>query len=169
VFAGWTNYFYLVGASGGGLIGLLFVVVTLTSGADRPRALHGARVYLSPTALHFAVVLSMSAVAMAPGLPIIVTTAIMGLIALVGLAYALRSCVAIARGAASHWSDFWMYGASPAAIYLGLVGAAVALGGRFWWSVDALAALLLALLLVAIRNAWDLITWMAPRRPGGGS
>jgi hypothetical protein len=168
VFAGWNNFFFMVGSSGGGLIGLLFVVVTLTSGAERPQALHGARIYLSPTAVHFAVVLAMSAVAIAPGLPIAVTAALLGLIAAVGLGYALRSCLGMAKGVTTHWSDFWMYGASPAAIYLGLVAAAVAIVGRMLWAVDALAALLLILLLIAIRNAWDLITWMAPKRSSGG-
>ena len=33
------------------------------------------------------------------------------------------------------------------------------------WAATALAALLMALMLLAIRNAWDLITWMAPGAP----
>ena len=170
MFAGWNNYFYLVGSAGGGLIGLLFVVVSLTSGADRPRAMHGARVYLTPTALHFAAVLSISAVAIAPGLPIPVTAGLFGLIALVGLFHAAGACVgmASARVGTAHWSDFWMYGAGPAAIYIGLVAASVAVAGRIPWAVHALAALLLILLITAIRNAWDLITWMAPKRPSDG-
>ena len=32
MFAGWNNYFMLLGAASGSLIGLLFVVVTLTAG-----------------------------------------------------------------------------------------------------------------------------------------
>jgi hypothetical protein len=170
VFAGWNNFFFMVGSSGGGLIGLLFVVVTLTSGAERPQALHGARIYLTPTALHFAVVLTMSAVAIAPALPVVMSAGLFGVIAVVGLGYAIRSCVgmATAKGGTTHWSDFWMYGAGPAAIYLGLVAAATAIATRTPWAVHALAALLLILLITAIRNAWDLITWMAPKRSSDG-
>ena len=49
-------------------------------------------------------------------------------------------------------------------IYAGLLVAAVGLAQRAGWAVHANAALLLALLLIGIRNAWDMITWMAPMR-----
>ncbi|HEY7851860.1 MAG TPA: hypothetical protein VIB82_02725, partial [Caulobacteraceae bacterium] len=155
MFVGWNNYFYLVGSAGGGLIGLLFVVVTLTAGSERSQALYGAKVYFTPTAIHFAVVLSISAVAIAPGLSVPATAGLFGLIALVGLFHAAQACVSIGsrRAATAHWSDFWMYGAGPTVIYIALVAAAVATAGRFPWSVHALAALLLTLLLTAIRNA----------------
>jgi hypothetical protein len=168
MFDGWNNFFYLIGAAGAGLIGLLFVVVTLTTGSDRDRALRGASIYLTPTALHFAMVLSLSAVALAPRLAPSTTAALIGLGALVGLGHGLRSCLAIGSPRPGfeppHWSDFWCYGAAPAAIYAGLAVAAIALWSRADWAVHAIAALLLALLLVGIRNAWDLVTWMAPVR-----
>ena len=168
MFAGWNNFFFMVGSSGGGLIGLLFVVITLTAGSDRPQAAQGERIYLTPTAMHFAVVLTMSAVAIAPDLPRWLTAVLLGLIALVGLFHAARICIATARGVTPHWSDFWMYGAGPTAIYLGLVAAAVAVAAGWPWAVRGLAALLLTLLVTAIRNAWDLITWIAPKKSGGG-
>ena len=170
MFTGWSNFFFMVGSAGGGLIGLLFVVVTLTSGAERPQAMHGAKVYLTPTALQFAAVLAICAVAIAPSLPVPVTAGLFGFIALVGLFHAARSCMAMmtSRVETPHWSDLWMYGIGPAAIYVGLIAASVAIAGRLMWSVHALAGLLLILLLTAVRNAWDLITWMAPKRRSGG-
>ena len=42
MFQGWDNYFFMLGSAGAGLIGLLFVVVTLTAGIDRSRAQRGA-------------------------------------------------------------------------------------------------------------------------------
>ncbi len=167
MFAGWNNYFFMVGSSGGGLIGLLFVVVSLTAGTERSRAVYGAKIYFTPTAVHFAVVLTISAAAIAPGLPVPVTAALFGLIALVGLFHAARACVSIGsrRAASAHWSDFWMYGAWPAVVYVGLAAASIAVAARLTWAVHSLAALLLILLLTAIRNAWDLVTWMAPKRP----
>jgi hypothetical protein len=159
--AGWDNFYFMLGSAAAGLIGLLFVVVTLTSGFERSEALRGARLYTTPTVIHFGVVLSISAVAIAPRLPGSITVVIIGVIALLGLAYALRSAVGILKprqGAEPpHWSDSWFYGLTPAAIYLGLGSVAA-----------ALYAQLLALLLVSIRNAWDLVTWIAPKRPGAG-
>ena len=57
MFEGWDNYFVLTGTAAGGLIGLLFVVVTLTAGFERSRALRGSEIYMTPNLVHFAVVL----------------------------------------------------------------------------------------------------------------
>jgi hypothetical protein len=62
-----------------------------------------------------------------------------------------------------HWSDFWLYGVLPGTLYLGLAGAALGLFTHAAWSLLTTAAVMLALLLAAIRNAWDLVTFMAPR------
>jgi hypothetical protein len=167
VFQGWDNFFYLMGSAAAGLIGLLFVVATLNRNVDRSRALRGARIYLTPTAI----VLSISAVALVPRLPVGTAAALFGLAAFFGLVQAIRACVGIRgglHGAGSiDWSDFCCYGVAPTTIYLALGAAAVALGARMDWAVHATAALLLTLLLIGIRNAWDLVTWMAPRKDGG--
>jgi hypothetical protein len=65
-----------------------------------------------------------------------------------------------------HWSDLWCYGVAPVGIYLGLTGViAAAFWGRSSWAPYAMGGLLLSLLLLAIRNAWDLVTWMTPGPP----
>lgn len=168
MFSGWDNFYFLIGSAAAGLIGLLFVVVTLTAGFERSRALRGASLYMTPTALHFALVLTMSAVAVAPGLSSLTSEALLGLAAITGLANAARACIGIAGPSIDpdnqpHWSDFWAYGAAPAAIYLGLCANVVALALGLPWAAEANAALALGLLLVGIRNAWDLVTWIAPR------
>ncbi len=63
---GWDNFYFMMGSSSAGLVGLLFVIVTLTAGVERSRAMRGARLYMTPTAVHFCVVLSDSAVALMP-------------------------------------------------------------------------------------------------------
>jgi hypothetical protein len=169
VFEGWGDFFFLMGSAGGGLIGLLFVVVTLTANAERSQVQRGQGLYLTPTAGHFGVVLTISAVALVPRLAIDERADVFAAVALVGLALALRACIGIGApggGMSAHWSDFWLYGAAPAALYLGLAGAALALWSGQPRALLALAALLIALLLLAIRNAWDLVTWMAPKAAG---
>jgi hypothetical protein len=170
VVEGWENFYFLIGSAGAGLIGLLFVVVTLTSGFERSQTSRGANLYMTPTAFHFAVVLTLGAVAIAPGLPSAVIAAVFSITALAGLGIALRSCIGIRTPAAGvdppHWTDFWLYGAAPAAIYVGIaaVAAAIALGLQLTWAAMAIAGLVLILLLVGIRNAWDLVTFIAPMR-----
>jgi hypothetical protein len=173
MFHDWENFYFLMGSAGAGLIGLLFVVVTLTSGFERTQALRGSALYMTPTAIQFSVVLTVSAVAIVPGLPLWATAWLFGLIALVGLFYAVRTCLGIGRPIDAtnppHWSDLWMYGATPAIAYFGLAIAAIAVWVRADWAPFAMAAVLLALLLIGIRNAWDLITWIAPMRADGST
>src|ERR1700740_3153229 len=49
VFQGWDNFYFMVGSAAAGLIGLLFVVVTLTAGFDRDQAQRGQALYMNPT------------------------------------------------------------------------------------------------------------------------
>jgi hypothetical protein len=171
MFAGWENYFMLLGAASGSLIGLLFVVVTLTSGIERSRALRASAIYLTPTLIHFAVTLVSSAVAVVPAMKPRVAAVILIVAALMGFLNAVRTCFGILEfhkdGTPPHWSDAWCYGVAPGAIYVGLIGSATGVWVGWPLAVSAGAALLMILMLVAIRNAWDLITWMAPRGPGG--
>jgi hypothetical protein len=67
--------------------------------------------------------------------------------------------------AAPHWSDLWCYGAVPLLLYLLLGATAVAAFQGARWASYAFAADTLALLLIGVRNAWDLVTWLAPGGP----
>jgi len=169
VFHDWENYFLMVGSAAGSLIGLLFVVVTLTSNFERSQALRGASIYMTPTAAHFAVALSICGVALAPKLSPAWTTALLGLAIAAGLGNAVHAALGIRRleresdDRQPHWSDFWWYGATPTVLYLGLATAVACMWLGFAKAVYGLATAVLLLLLVAIHNAWDLVTWMAPQ------
>ncbi|MBV9995330.1 MAG: hypothetical protein JO127_08955 [Caulobacteraceae bacterium] len=172
MFAGWENFYFMLGSAAAGLIGLLFVVVTLTGGLERSQAMRGAALYLTPNVFHFAMVVTTSAVAIAPRLPAWAPEIVVGLLALLGLGHCLRATIGIRHfrpgSEAPHWSDVWFYGRAPAAIYFGLAAAAVGVSARMALAPYALAGLLLALLLLSIRNAWDLVTSLAHRHGDAG-
>jgi hypothetical protein len=165
MFAGWENFYLMIGPAAVGLIGLLFVVVTLTAGFDRSKAMRGQALYLTPTALHFGMVMVISAIAMAPRLGPGATAAATEVAVLAGLAGAARASIGIRAMTTGeidvHWSDLWCYGVLPILLYLGLFGAALALCWRAAWATEAIAALLLILLSLNVRNAWDLVTAIA--------
>lgn len=171
MFEGWDNYFVLTGTASGGLIGLLFVVVTLTAGFERARAIRGSEIYMTPNLVHFAVVLVASALVLARRLSPRLDAVILGGAALAGLVNAVRTCRGILEfghtGGPPHWSDLPLYGVAPGVLYLALLGAAAAIWTQWPFAPFALAALLMILMLLAIRNAWDLITFMAPGPPPG--
>jgi hypothetical protein len=91
---------------------------------------------------------------------------IVALCALTGVFNGARSTRYIAKAAKSddppHWTDLWGYGVGPTALYLALSGVAWALAARMAGVENFLAVVLVLLTLMGIRNAWDLITWMAP-------
>jgi len=170
MFEGWDNFFVLVGTASGGLIGLLFVVITLTSGLDRSRALRASGIYMTPNVVHFAVTLVVSAVVLAPRISTRVDALIFGGAALAGLANAIRTCLGLAAfasepGSSPHWSDMPLYGVAPGLLYVLMLGDAAAIWMEAAFAPFALAGLLMVLILLAIRNAWDLITWIAPGVP----
>src|SRR4051794_30516221 len=88
MFHEWDSFYLLVGSAAAALIGLLFVVSTLTTNVDQGRATLGAKVYMTPTVFHLAVVLVVSAMALTPNIAVHAAAAIVGLCAVVGFPYA---------------------------------------------------------------------------------
>jgi hypothetical protein len=168
MFQGWESFYVILGTAAGGLIGLLFVVVTLGNSRDRERTLRAVSIYMTPTAVNFGLVLATSAVALAPLRTVMATALVLGAGALTATSNAVWACFAIRAGgpgsAAPHWSDFWLYGVTPLVLCLALVGSDVALLVHAGWASTSIAFLMLGLLLIGIRNAWDLVTWMSAQR-----
>jgi hypothetical protein len=67
-----------------------------------------------------------------------------------------------------HWTDVWYYGVVPLALYVAL--AAVAAGFLSGWQGApwGVAAVIVGLLLLSVRDEYDLVTWLAPRRDEAG-
>lgn len=162
---GWSDYFFMIGSSAAALIGLMFVVVTLTAGRDREEVERGKHLYTSPIVWHLAVVLVLSGAAVAPGIDPRLFAAVSGALAVLGIGIGLRSALGIAQrpgapGAAAF--DLFWYGLAPAIAYVGLAAAAVGMFTGQRWGAPAVAADLMALLLVSIHAEWDLVTYLAP-------
>jgi len=166
MFEGWGEFYLLAGSAAAVLIGLIFVVVTLMQ--DRPRStiLTGSRLYMGPVVLHVTFVLVLSAAALMPGItPRQFAVVAMGT-SVWGVVRGVNSLVGISRIPGPdkpHWSDAWCYGAIPLALSLALAWVA----WSFWvgsaWAAYATAGVITGLLLITIRNEWDLVTWLAPR------
>jgi hypothetical protein len=165
MFEGWSEYFFMIGSSAAALIGLMFVVVTLTAGHQSDQVERGKHLYTSPIVWHLAVVLVLSGAAIAPAVTARLYGVASGALALLGIAIGARSAVGIVRrpGApdAVGFDMFW-YGVAPLIVYLGLAAAAVGILDGASWGAAGVAADLMALLLVSIHAEWDLVTYLAP-------
>ena len=86
--AGWENFYIIVGSSAGALIGLQFVVMTLVAGAPVASAQAGSA-FATPTIMHFAAVLLLSAILSAPWHGIGPPGALWGVVGLSGVVYSV--------------------------------------------------------------------------------
>jgi hypothetical protein len=173
MFEHWDNYYLCLGPSAAALIGLMFIVVTLTAGRDRKEVERGKHLYTSPIVWHLGVVLVLSGAASAPTISPSLFGAVTAGLAVLGLIMGIRSAIGIARvplsGEENNAFDVWWYGIVPAVAYVGLGTAAgmVLMGSR--WGASAIAAALMALLLISIHGGWDLVTYLAPDAGPPGS
>jgi hypothetical protein len=171
MFDEWQDFYLLIGSSAGALIGLMFVVTTLTIGRDLRTIERGQKLYMSPVVWNFGSILLLSGAAMAPNLNAVACGLLAGAVALGGMVAGIRITVGILTASdrlTAGWFDIWWYGVVPTVLYLLLAGVAVALGLELRNAQVALAAVLMALLLTSIHNAWDLVTWLAPRSSRSG-
>jgi hypothetical protein len=168
MFEGWDEFYLLAGSAAAVLIGLIFVVISLMQDRPRSSVLAGSKLYMGPIVLGVSFVLVLSAMALIPGVGRNRVAAVTMAIALWGLARGIRSSVGIrvllGEEREVHWTDLWFYGVIPSVVYLALGFVAVAFWENWNWAHDGLAAATVAILLSAIRNEWDLVTWLAPRR-----
>ena len=162
-FAGWENFYVIVGSSAGALIGLQFVVLTLL--ASRPvmrgEARQAGDAFATPSVVHFAAVLLLSAIVSAPWNGIDIVSALWGFLGLSGVVYT----IIVARRLRVQtvyrpvFEDWLFHAVLP-------FGAYVMLAGSAWLAHDderpgmyLVGGSALLLLFVGIHNAWDAVTY----------
>ncbi|HEY5081551.1 MAG TPA: hypothetical protein VII91_06470 [Bauldia sp.] len=167
--AAWETFYFMVGSSSAGLIGLLFVVVTLSADTTVRRAEIASKTFVTPTVFHFGVIFFISTVAVMPEVPIGAMALAIAVISFLGVLFAGAVIARLVRGAVAitHWSDYLFYGALPAVAYVCLIAAAAGLWLDAPFALHGVAAAMLFLLLLGIRDAWDLATWLSYHRNDG--
>src|SRR3954454_22172978 len=111
MFERWHDHFFMIGSSAAALIGLMFIVVTLTAGRDRGEVERGKHLYTSPIVWHLAVVMVLSGAAIAPTLTAKIFAVASAGFALFGVGVGTRNAVAIVRAelapGAADFDMFW--------------------------------------------------------------
>jgi len=149
----WHEFYTLLGTAAAALVALLFVAASIASGFLNPAR---AGAYMSPVVFHYAAVLFASLIALVPtqtpqslGLSI-------GLLGAGGAIYSIFIVVRLFRDDVPDLADHLGYGALPLAAYAAVLVAAWLLTHGAQSSVYVVAGSFLLLLMVNIRNAWDL-------------
>jgi hypothetical protein len=169
--AGWDNFYVIIGSSAGGLTGLTFVVIALVRDAERV-ASAGLKLFVTPTIVHFAGVLALSAFVSVPHQGLLSLSAGLGAGGLAGLAYSAFIAAGIPRLSNDYvpvLEDWLCNVILPGLSYAGLLAAAVLIWRWPAPSLFGVAAAALLLLFVGIHNAWDIAVWMTINKRQAGS
>ena len=165
----WHDFYIMLGTASATLIGLLFVAASVAPGvfsAERP---HAMRVFLSPSVVHFTSILMVCLVVIAPirnHMPLVL---LLGAEALFGLGYCVfvwRNMIRSGLSASLDLTDRTCYAALPAVGYACITAAAIMFESRAETGCLLLPLGTCSLLLVGIRNAWDITSWTVMRRGG---
>ena len=161
----WTNFYVIVGSSAGALTGLTFVVISFIVGRQTGSERGGLNAFTTPIVVHFTVVLLVAALLSAPWTGLGPVALLLSLGSLGALGYA---CIVVWRlghvlSYQPEWDDWLWYAALPLLAYTLLLLSALLLLVHTTQSLFGVAAALLLLLAVGIRDAWDVVTYLAFR------
>lgn len=172
--AEWDSFCVIVGSSAGALIGLQFVVLTLLAESPALAIPEAGAAYGTPTIVHFAAVLLVSALLRVPWHAVWPALAAGGLVGLAGLIYVGLVALRLRRQSRyrPQLEDWVFHAALPLLGYALLVVAALAPVARAYEALFGVGGGLLLLLFSAIHNAWDSVAYhvfVTMRKSGGGT
>jgi hypothetical protein len=162
----WNEFYLLIGTAAAALVALLFVAASIGAGLIT-RSPHGpTRTYMSPIAFHFTSALFVSAAALVPSHTRLTLGALVGLNAVAGAIYAAFVLRRLFIDNIADIADRFCYGIIPLCAYAAGLAAAYLIFHGSAHAPEFLAATVLVLLIVNIRNAWDLMLSLSRRRAG---
>jgi modulator of FtsH protease len=158
----WHDFYVVVGGGSAALTGLLFVIVSLGPHVVAGRRRDGVRAFISPVAAHFTYVFVISGLMLVPELPM----------PFLGVVLAAGGLGGIVFTAWTRAHQRWRAGNLPALDWVWFValpyacfammllsGAAIAMNHDL--GLYAIGSTTLLFIVTGIRNAWDLVLWVA--------
>ena len=163
---GWDSFYVIVGSSAAALIGLQFVVMALIADSAIKRDLNAIRAFGTPTVVNFGAVLVIAAINSAPWSSFGWVTGALAACGLGGAAYIATISLQARRqlGYAPVFEDWLWFNILPGLAYVILTVGAFMLGGNSHRALFLVGLAAIGLLLVAIHNAWDTITYIVMNR-----
>jgi hypothetical protein len=167
----WHDFYILTGTASATLVGLMFVAASIGASVFSEENRAALRAFLTPTVVHFALVLFVSVLVMMPthsraGLGVVLALAGIG-----GSLYCGQILVQIVirRHFKVDLLDRLFYALLPMVGYLLVLASAYLLLVAVPAAATLLGVALLVLLVAALRNAWDMTVWTALRAPSANT
>jgi len=164
----WQNFYMLLGTAAATLTGLMFVATTLIAGIDAhlPTLNAAVSAFNTPTVVHFGTVLLLAGVLSAPWQTF---SSLSFLLAILGLGLVFYSVIVLRRmRRVPHYQmtleDWSWYITFPLLANILLIVAAIVLLKNPPLALYIVGLAMMLLLIVGIRNAWDMVTFLAVER-----
>ena len=164
----WQNFYMLMGTAAATLTGLMFVVTTLIAGIEAHLSTLNAAVsaFNTPTVVQFGAVLLLAGILSAPWQTFSSLSLLLGLLGLGMVSYSIIVLRRMWR--VPHYQstleDWLWYLAFPLLAHVSLIVAAFVLPANPAPALYIVGLAMILLLLVGIRNAWDMVTFLAVDR-----
>lgn len=165
----WQNFYFMTGGAAGGLLGLMFVALSLGMNLVSERTIEDMKIFVTPSLFYFISALLLSCAMLVPDYTPLGLTVILFIGSAIG---GIRAAVHMRRviNAAIKFGDFnladWLTQIiMPIAGYVLIVLAAVCLAmNQSSLAFAGLWVANVALLLAAIGNTWSLVLWIVDQR-----
>ncbi|MEO7202316.1 MAG: hypothetical protein ABI431_05915 [Candidatus Tumulicola sp.] len=153
----------MIGSSAAALTGLMFVVITLVNNEQRKRNPNGIATFSTPTVLHFCAALFVAAIVSAPWRSL---TWVAAFIAAFGAYGSIFSIYVMYRARRLHEyradiEDWTWFVVLPILAYVAMFGAGLGLLWKPAQFLFVLGGATVFLIFIGIRNAWDVVTFLA--------
>jgi hypothetical protein len=168
VLTAWSSFYIMTGSAAASLTGLMFVVITLVTGTERlQKNQDGISTFSTPTVAHFGAALLVSAILSVPWRSLVHPATLLGLIGLFGVVYVLRLMYRTRRLTmySADFEDWAWYTILPLLAYGAILAGAIVLPANPVVALFVLAAGVVLLIFIGIRNAWDIVTFIAIGSP----
>jgi len=158
--AEWRDFYVTIGTASGAIVGASFIVATLAS--ELKERTVGLRGFITPTAVYLGSVLVGSAILTVPTLTPLALAVLLGAGGTGGAIYGVIVATRV-------WTmkldlaDRACYVVLPILAYSAIAAAALLESWAVSWTFDTLAVALVTILIVGMRNAWDMATFMIMR------
>lgn len=154
----WRDFYVTVGTASGAIVGAAFVVASLTANQEKREL--GINGFITPTAVHLGGVLVASAILIVPSPTTLFLAAFFGFAGLAGILYGSIIISVRVKSLKLAIEDRFFYLLAPPLAYAVMVVSA----WRMWTGGDyalvLLAVSLMSLLIIGMRNLWDMATFM---------
>lgn len=154
----WHDFYLMMGGAAAALVGATFVVATLAGNMEK-RSI-GIRGFITPATVHLGSVMVVSGILMVPTLTPLFLALLLGVAGLAGLVYGVVIYFRVTSLKVDIIDRCW-YGIFPVLMY-GLLGASAALVflNDMDHGLELIATAMIALIIIGMRNAWDMATFM---------